>query len=121
MAKGVLISFIIIAIGIAWLLNTLHFIGGVDWLWTFALAAAGIFALAWGKMNKLTFVMGAFLLIGSIFSILRQVNAIRLEVEVPLLVVIFGILFLVAQLPMIPHTATVASMIEEAKLQKKPD
>jgi len=119
MAKGVLISLLIIAIGIAWLLNTLHFIGGVDWIWTIGLAVAGILTLAWGRINKLSFIMGAFLLIGSVFSILRQVNAMRVEVEVPLLVVIFGILFLIAQLPFIPHTATVASIIEEAKIQKK--
>ena len=42
MGKGVLLSLAIIAIGLAWLLNTLHVIGGVDWIWTIALAGTGV-------------------------------------------------------------------------------
>lgn len=118
MAKGVLISLLIVAIGVAWLLNTLHFIGGVDWIWTMFLGAAGLMTLAWGKINKLTFVMGLFLLVGALCSILRQTNVLQPEVEVPALVIVFGLLFLIAQVPMIPHTATVRQIQEEAKKEE---
>ncbi|HVT83099.1 MAG TPA: hypothetical protein VHM90_20850 [Phycisphaerae bacterium] len=115
MAKGVVISLLIIAIGIAWLLNTLHFIGGVDWIWTISLGAAGLLTLAWGRINKFTFVMGLFLVVGSVLSVLRQTGAISVEVEVPVLVIIFGLLFLIAQLPIIPLPQAVVRMKEAEK------
>ena len=118
MPKGVLISFMIIAIGAAWLLNTLHVIGGVDWLWTSLLAAAGVIALAWGKLNKITFIVGSFLVVGSFFSLLRQTGVISLDAEVPLLVIAFGSILLLAQLPMIPLPKMVLDIKEEAAKER---
>lgn len=115
MAKGILISFLIIAIGLAWLLNTLQFIRGVDWIWTLSLGAVGVLTLGWGKLNKLSFVMGAFLVVASLFSVLRQTGAIRIEIEVPVLVMVFGLLFLAAQLPVIPWPQMVLQMREESR------
>lgn len=118
MAKGILIALLIIAIGAAWLLNTLHFIAGVDWIWTVALGAAGVITIAWGKLNKLSFVVGCFLVIGSVFSVLRQVGAVRVEVEVPILVIIFGVLFLIAQFPFLPLPQALVQIKEEEAKQK---
>jgi predicted membrane protein len=115
MPKGILLSLLITAIGVAWLLNTLHFIGGVDWIWTIALAGAGIVSFAVTKLNKISFIFGAFLVVASIFSVLRQTGLITLEVEVPILVIVFGILFMIAQSPMIPLPQSIAQMKEEAK------
>lgn len=119
MAKSVVISLLIIAVGIAWLLNTLRVIAGVDWIWTTALAAVGLLTLAWGRLNKFTFIMGLFLIIGSVFSVLRQTGALSVDVEVPLLVIVFGLLFLVAQLPMIPAPQTLVRMKQELEKQKQ--
>ena len=118
MAKSVVISLLIIAIGVAWLLNTLHVIAGVDWIWTISLAAVGLLTLAWGKLNKFTFIMGVFLIVGSIFSVLRQTGVLRVEVEIPILVILFGFLFLIAQLPMIPMPQTIVRMKQEVENQK---
>ena len=117
MAKGIVLSLVIIAIGVAWLLNTLHVIGGVDWIWTVSLAAMGVITLAWGKLNKLTFVMGAFLAVASVCSILRQAGWLSIDIEVPVLVIIFGLLFLIAQLPIIPWPQAILQMREEARKQ----
>ncbi len=117
MGKGIILSLLIMAIGTAWLLNTLHFFGGVDWIWTVSLAAAGLLALAWGKVNKITFLVGSFLLIGSVFSVLRQTGIISIDVEVPIMVIIFGALFMVAQLPIIPLPQAIVELREEAKKQ----
>jgi len=117
MAKGVVISLVVIAIGLAWLLNATHVIRGVDWIWTSLLAIAGLLTLAWGRINKLTFVIGAFLVVGSIFSVLRQTGRIAMEVEVPILMMVFGAILLVAQLPAIPHAPAIVKMKEEAAKQ----
>src|SRR5258708_6693912 len=120
MGKGILISLLIMVIGVAWVLNTLHFIAGVDWIWTLALGATGVLMIAWPKLNKITFIVGTFLIVGSIFSVARQTNLISVDVEVPVLVIIFGLLVLIAQLPFIPHPQIVQQMKEEeAKRQKE--
>src|SRR5256885_1980441 len=113
MAKGIVIGLVIIAIGLAWLLNAMHIFVGVGWLWTLLLLGSGVLTLAWPKLNKLSFLAGTCLVIGSVFSILRQSGWISVEVEVPLMVVIFGVLFIVAQLPMIPHTKAYQDMKQE--------
>jgi hypothetical protein len=120
MGKGVLIALLIVAIGCAWLLNTLHVIAGVDWVWTLALGVTGVITLVWTRINKITFIMGLFLIIGSIFSVARQTGLLRIDVEVPLLVILFGILFLIAQLPIIPLPKTLVQIKEEeARRQEK--
>ena len=118
MAKSIVISLLIIAIGMAWLLNVLHVIAGVDWLWTIALAATGVLTLLWGKLNKFTFIMGLFLVVSSVFSVLRQTSLLSLEIEVPLLVIVFGLLFLLAQMPVIPLPEALMQMKREAQRQK---
>jgi hypothetical protein len=117
MAKGILLSLLIIAIGVAWLLMTMNVIPGVDWIWTVSLAAAGVITLAWTRLNKITFLMGFFLIIGSVFSILRQTNVLSVDKEVPMLVIVFGLLFLIAQMPFIPLPQVVAELKQEAEKQ----
>jgi len=117
-SKGIVLAILIMALGAAWLLNTLHVLGGVDWVWTGSIGAAGILTLAWTKVNKVTFLVGSFLLIGSVFSVLRQRGQISPDVEVPILVIVFGVLFLVAQLPMIPLPEVIVKAREEAAKQK---
>lgn len=95
---GIVVSIITIAMGVAWLLNTLHFLPGVDWVWTGALGVCGLLVIAAGGLNKLTFVVGPFLIVGSILSILRQTGRLRVDIEVPVLFIVFGILLLLAHL-----------------------
>lgn len=54
------------------------------------------------RLNRLTCVVGPFLLMTSVTSILRQTRRLTLDVEVPVLVVAFGVLLLVAQLSRLP-------------------
>ncbi|MEM9656909.1 MAG: hypothetical protein AAF961_00980 [Planctomycetota bacterium] len=102
-SKGPLIMpLLLITIGVGWLLTTLGFAPGIDWVWTLALAATGTLAFAVGGWNKATFVGGLFFLITSGLSVLRQTGRISFEVEVPLLVIVAGLLLLVAEHPAIP-------------------
>jgi DNA-directed RNA polymerase subunit RPC12/RpoP len=85
---------LVIAFGIAWLLTAMHIIEGFDWLWTFALALTGLLVLALGGINKQTCLIGPFLLVCAFFSMLRQAGWIDWNVEIPLLVISFGVIWL---------------------------
>ncbi len=87
---------LIITIGIAWLLSALEIMPMVNWLWVLGLAVAGVLVLALGGRNRTTMVLGPFLIICAGFSIARQSGRISEAYELPILVIIFGALSLVA-------------------------
>jgi len=95
---GIIVPVLIITVGVAWLLNTLNVLPGVDWVWTGGLGVCGILAIVIGGLNKLTIVVSPFLLIGSILSIMRQTGKMSVDLEVPILFILFGILLLIAHL-----------------------
>ena len=53
-------------------------------------------------IDKVSVVVGPFLLIASAFSVLRQTDQLALDLEVPLLVIVFGVLLLLTRVPAIP-------------------
>jgi hypothetical protein len=118
MARGAVIALLIIAIGMGWLLTSMNFGGGIDWIYTIAIAAAGVVTFALSKFNKISFVIGSFLIICSIMSLVRQMKMIKSEIEVPVLVVAFGVLVLIASTPFIPMPQFVIDAKEAAKQSK---
>lgn len=113
MRKEVLSPLVIIAVGGTWLLNVLEILPGVDWIWTGGLAAAGLLVLGMGGWNRLTAIIGPFLIIGSVFSVLRQTGRLELDLEVPLLVIILGLLWLYATMARLPWPASLAQPDDE--------
>ncbi len=103
--KGVAFAILIIAIGVAWLLNVYGVMPGVNWIWTGSLGVAGALILAFGGLNQLTVIVGPFLIAGSILSILRQVGRVSIDVEVPVLVICFGVLLLISYALRLPLPA----------------
>lgn len=101
--QSIAVSLVIIALGVAWLLNTMNVIPGVNWVWTGGLGLAGLLIIALGGFNKLTIVTGPFLIVASVFSVLRQTGTMVIDHEVPALVISLGVLMLIAQLAPIPH------------------
>jgi hypothetical protein len=93
---GVIVPVLIIGLGVAWLLTTLNVLPGVDWIWTGGLGICGLLILAVSGLNKLSVVLGPFLLVGSVFSILRQTGKLAVNLELPVLFIIFGTLLLIA-------------------------
>jgi len=67
----------------------------VDWLWTGGLAVVGILMLVIGTIDKLKGVLGPFLIIASICSILRQTERLSIDKEIPILVIVLGILLVI--------------------------
>lgn len=100
---SIAVSLLVIAVGVAWLLNTMQIIPGVNWVWTIGLAASGLLILALGGFNKLTIVVGPFLVIASVSSLMRQQGRLPAEREVPLLVIALGALMLLSAMSSLPR------------------
>jgi hypothetical protein len=100
--KTLVLPILIITLGAGWLLTTLGVVPGVDWVWTLGLAVTGLLTLAAGGLDKVTIVVGPFLLAASCLSLLRQTDRLRVDVEVPILVILAGALLLIARVPAIP-------------------
>jgi hypothetical protein len=97
------IPILIIVVGVGWLLTVQRFGPGINWIWTLSLACVGILTFVLGGFNKATIVVGPFFLLASLFSVLRQVDQLDLDSEIPVLVICLGILLLVAQIPAVPN------------------
>ena len=100
--KSLSVPILIITVGVGWLLTIHDIVPGVNWVWTLGLAIAGLLILAIGGLDKVTFVIGPFLIAATFFSLMRQTGRISIDTEVPSLVVVFGTLMFVAKLLPIP-------------------
>lgn len=96
--KSVVFGIATIAIGVAWLLNSMQLLPGVEWIWTIGLAVTGFLVVAVMGLDKVTAVAGPFLVIGAFFSLLRQMDMISVKYEAPALFIIFGALVLASAL-----------------------
>lgn len=100
--KSLAAPILIIALGVGWLLTAQNVVPGVNWVWILALGVTGLLILLVGGIDKVTIVIGPFLVAATIFSILRQTGRISVDTEVPSLVITFGTLMLLAKILPIP-------------------
>lgn len=98
MKRKLTVPILVITVGLAWLLNVLEVVPDVDWIWSLGLAVAGILCLTIGGISKATVVAGPLLLVASVCSVLRQTGRLHEQQEVPILVIVLGVLMLLAQL-----------------------
>lgn len=96
------LAVLIITLGVGWLLTAKGFGPGINWVWTLALAVVGIitFVLS-GGVDKFSVVVGPFFLVASLLSILRQTGRLDTETEIPLTVILIGLLLLLANMPFV--------------------
>lgn len=104
MKKKLIVPIFTMVVGIAWLLNSYDVIKGVDWIWSGGLASAGVLCLWIGGFNRLTVVIGPFLISASVLSILRQTDRILLNREIPILVIILGFLMILSHVLRLPNS-----------------
>ena len=97
-----LLPVLLVSVGTGWLLTSLGMLPGVNWVWTLGLAVVGFLTVAAGGFDKVTFVTGVFFIATSFLSVLRQTDHISIEVEVPVLVILMGVLLLIARHRAIP-------------------
>jgi hypothetical protein len=99
--KTLALPILLITCGTGWLLTTLGAVPGVNWVWTLGLAVTGLLTLVSG-FDKVTVVIGPFLIAASCLSVLRQTGRLELDLEVPILVILSGVLGLIARAQAIP-------------------
>lgn len=102
--KQFILPLALIALGLGWLLNVLDLPLAVDWFWVCGLAIAGLLTILAGGPDKLTLVAGPFLLAGACTYILRKLGHLTLSQEVPILVVVLGVLLLLVNLFKLPDS-----------------
>lgn len=100
--SSLVLGFLLVAVGGGWLLSSLGFIPPIDWAWTLGLAVIAVLAVALSGFDKVSFVVSGFFGLASGCSALRQLGALTADVEVPLLVLVAGVLLLLARSPGIP-------------------
>lgn len=97
MKRRFTVPILVLTVGVAWLLNTLSIVPDVDWVWTLGLAAAGVLTLVIGGITRPTLVLGPLLLVASICSVFRQTGRLHESHEIPILVIVLGLLLLAVQ------------------------
>lgn len=99
--SALILPITITAIGLGLLLSELKLLPSVNWLWSISLGVAGIAVLFAGGLNKVTFVVGPWLMLASIASVLRQTGRLSLDIEAPIMFIALGVLwFLAVVLPL---------------------
>jgi hypothetical protein len=115
MGKKLAVPILTILVGLTWLLNVLKIIPNVDWMLIVGLAAAGILSILVGGLNKVTIVTGPFLVVASVCSLLRQINRLAADREIPILVIVLGVLMLGSQLSRLPIPEILRPVEDEKK------
>ena len=100
--KSMTVPILIIGLGVGWLLTAHNVLPGVNWIWLLALGIVGVLVIAVGGFDKVTLVVGPFLIAGTIFSLLRQTGHISIDTEVPALVIFLGVLLLLVRVLPVP-------------------
>ncbi len=99
---SLILGLLLVAVGGGWLLGSLGFIPSVDWAWSLGLAVVGFLAIVLSGFDKVSFVVAGFFGLASVLSVLRQAGVMKLEVEVPVLVLAAGLLLIAARSEAIP-------------------
>ncbi len=100
--KSLFVPVLLIALGAGWLLTTLGVVPEVNWIWTIALAVLGILTFIISGFDKVSLVIGGFLIVASLLSVLRQTDRLNIDHELPILVIVTGCLLLAARASRVP-------------------
>lgn len=100
--KSLAIPILIITVGIGWLLTVQGVAPQINWIWTLGMASIGVLCFVLLGFDKVSVVVGPLFLVSSMLSVLRQTGLLSIDSEVPILVIIIGVLLLVARLPNVP-------------------
>jgi len=116
-----IVPVLLVFVGVGWLLNTLDVVPGVNWAYTLGVGAVGAVILLQG-LNRFSFVVGTFLIVGAFCSYLRQTGHLKVEIQVPIMVILVGVLMLVAHYAGLPQVTDEApSRPEEPKKHRLAD
>lgn len=95
---------VLIVLGAAWLLNSLHWLPEVHWLWILGLAGTGIGILLLDGITKSSIVAGPLLILAGVLSFFRQYHALGWRFIIPIMLISAGVFMLVARSPSVPES-----------------
>jgi hypothetical protein len=95
---------VLIVLGAAWLLNSLHWLPAIHWLWILGLAGAGIAILVLDGVTKSSVVAGPLLILAGVLSFCRQYYELGWRFIIPVMLIAAGITMLIARSPAIPES-----------------
>jgi hypothetical protein len=104
---------LVVLLGILWMLDVLGYFPRLGLMWVVGLAGVGIGIFASRGFNKDSFPWGAFFFACAGCSVLRQLDILDFKVELPLLVVILGVLLGINQTDIIPAKSTGAPPVSK--------
>lgn len=107
---------IITALGLAWLLKIVFVEASIDWVWVILLIVVGGLLLIKRPLERVRLAIGLWMLIAAVSSILRQSGLMAADIEVPILIIAFGLLAALAQALPGPEQAA-----KEGAAKKKED
>ena len=96
-SASVALPIIIITVGVGWLLTTKNVLPGVNWVWVLGLVVGGILIFVIGGFDKVTIVAGPLFAIAGVFALLRQTGHLDINTEIPVLIIIGGVLALISR------------------------
>ncbi|MGB7478932.1 MAG: hypothetical protein WA924_01260 [Burkholderiaceae bacterium] len=100
--RGAGLPIVLIVLGGAWLLNSLHWLPDVRWLWIFGLAGAGVAILLLDGVTKSSVVSGPLLILAGLMTFLRQYHDLGWRFIIPIMLICWGVTLLIARSPSIP-------------------
>lgn len=102
--KDATLPVVLIVLGAAWLLNSLHWLPEVHWLWILGLAGTGLGILMLDGITKSSVVAGPLLILAGVLSFFRQYHALGWRFIVPIMLISAGVFMLIARSPSIPES-----------------
>jgi hypothetical protein len=100
--RTLIVPILLITVGTGWLLSTIGIAPDINWVWTLGLAVVGLLTFAMYGFDKATLVVGGFFLITSVLSILRQTGRMSIDIEIPILVIVSGVLLMASRSSRVP-------------------
>lgn len=105
----------LILLGLAWLLNSLHWLPDVHWLWIIGLAGAGVAIFLLDGITKSSIVAGPMLILAGLLSFFRQYYGLGWRFIIPIMLIAAGIFMLVARSPAIPESRTLGGRFRDRR------
>lgn len=92
------VALVLMVLSGCWLLGQLEILPSIQWGAMLAIGGLGLLTLAVGAIDRQTFVMGFFLLIASMVSVLRHTGHLNADLALPALMASLALLLLVGQI-----------------------
>src|SRR3569833_2421014 len=92
---------LLIVLGAAWLLSSLHWLPEVHWIWILGLAGAGLAILMLDGITKSSIVAGPLLILAGALSFFHQYYLLGWRFMIPIMLIAIGLFMLIARSPSI--------------------